>query len=569
MAIESFTFDDGMNRKKGTLALKNSELYHVSGFGYFHDGYLEARTSKTRTLKIDSTSTSTINGIHKYSNSVYATSHGLCPGKQVYFNYVYHSLSQAPYTKIGLLQGNIRPRFVDYEGFTIMVDGEWKKAYIEGNEYEWGVANPVSAPILTAGAAPGPTGTYQCYVTFYIVFPNGRVVETGFSPVAELVTVNQKIEWSGIPICPYQGNELKIYRRLWRAVTGVPYLLATLTDNVTTIFSDGAADSTLVLNEGAPMENYHPPPDNLIDIVIHLQRIFGIKDNRLYWTEPYYPFSHIDTNNVVVTKRDTEELVSLIQWGDQLWMVSVEEWYRLLGSDPTTWAIKRTFTDTGIINRNTLKKSRYGMIGRSYDGIYLFDGSTQRDLTDKKFGKYFFNAISDPTVEYAEFDGSKYYLYFASSGSTIDSCMVIDFTPYPEYRVYLEDFVPDAVEFYKNTNHKYIAKCGYEWEEGGAEIIPTSFITGYRGFEGILRRKVPKYLYYDIDTNGVDTYVSIYVDGVLGQTLTLNTTSRVRNRSEELKMMEGYSFALEFTCSNSQYLKVYAPWALEADPVGI
>jgi hypothetical protein len=294
---------------------------------------------------------------------------------------------------------------------------------------------------------------------------------------------------------------------------------------------------------------------------MHLQRIFLIKDNKLYWSEVYQPFSFQTTSNVVITK-DYENLVVLIRWSDQLYMASSDEWYRLSGTDPSTWAVKRTFTDSGIINKHTLKKTAYGLIGLWNDGIYLFDGNWSKNLTEKKLGTQFFEDISNLNACYAEFDGKKYYFYYPPSS------LVIDFSYFPDIRIFENDFVADAHYFYKATGTNYLGWNGYEYSERGSETIPTSFISGDRAFKAILKRKCLKYFYYDIDTNGKDVTISVYVDGILGQTLILNESSRVRKRSDQLKTLEGYMFHLEYSCDDSQNVKVYAPWALEADYVG-
>ena len=73
MAIESFSFDKGINRKKSPLFLQEGELYSCSGFKFEHDGVLETRIPKTKGLLVDSDIeyNPVITGIHNYSNSIY------------------------------------------------------------------------------------------------------------------------------------------------------------------------------------------------------------------------------------------------------------------------------------------------------------------------------------------------------------------------------------------------------------------------------------------------------------------------------------------------------------------
>lgn len=576
--VESFSFDKGINRKKSRLLLEPGEVYSCSGFGFANDGVLTARTPKTRGIAIDTASTSRINGIHRYGDSIYGSSKALCPGiASVFataglthptFNYLYYrGVAGSSYANIDILNGNTRPRFADYENFTFVVDGNTNRAYYQEKDYKWGIDGPTTAPTVVVGAAGNPDATYDCYYTFYVTFPNDKIVETAPSPVGTVVATLDKIEWSGIQICPYEGQGLTIYRRLYRTVSGVPYLVDILTDNTTTTYSDNVTDTALQLASILWTEGYAIPPSGITDICVYLQRMFYIKGSSLGWSEPYQPFNLIDTSDVVVTK-DNEPLVSLVDWGDQLYLTSASRWYRLQGTDPDTWAIKRTFADNGIVNKHTLKRTKYGLIGLWYDGIYNFDGNITRNITDKKLGRTFFTGLSDLSVCYAEFDGTRYYFYYASSGTTVDSCLVIDFAYYPDYRIYHDDFVAHSQEYYRETGVNYTAKSGYDYTDSGTETIPTSVVTGDKVFGAITKRKCLDYLYYDIDTNSKNVTVNILADGTTVDSLTLNHSTRERNRSRKLKAKEGYRFSVEISCADSQGLDIYAPWILEATPVG-
>ena len=567
--IESFTFDKGVNLRKSPLYLTDGEVVTASEFSFEREGMMETRPAKTQSIAIDTTATSTINGIHRYIDSVMASSHAYCPGGVSFFNYIYQrDKDGTSFSNVGIMAGSSRPRWADFEKFIFVVDGESKRAYIDDSEYEWGIDNPATAPALTVGAAGNPNAEYTCWVTYYITFPNGKTYETGAGPSADITLASQKCEWSGIPICPYSGDGLTIQRNLYRTVSGSGYLVTTIGDNTTTTFSDDVDDTTLQGASAFGTESYTTPPIGAVDVAVYLQRVFLIKANKLYWSEPYVPFGFLSTSNLVVTKED-ETLVGIINWGDQLYLPSKEEWYRLQGGDPDTWSIKRTFTDNGIINKHTIKKSKWGILGLDYDGVTLFDGSISVNLTEKILGKSFFTDLDDLSVCYAEFDGEIYYLYYASSGSTLDSCVKLDFTHGRQgMQVYMGGFV-DAHEFYREQTVRYQAYDGYEYTEGGTETIAVSMMSGDKAFGNIAKLKNLEYLYYDIDTDDVDVTVTIYVDGVSSFTLTLNTSSRERKRSEKFPQLEGYRFAIAIDCADSQNLKIYSPWVLEGTPVGV
>jgi hypothetical protein len=133
--------------------------------------------------------------------------------------------------------------------------------------------------------------------------------------------------------------------------------------------------------------------------------------------------------------------------------------------------------------------------------------------------------------------------------------------------MYTADYL-DATEYYPEGSLRYQSLDGYEYTVGGTETIDTTVITGDRVFGNIGKLKNLRYLYSDIDTSSEDVTVTFYVDGTSYFTLTLNTSSRTRARSEVLPQVEGYRFSLGITCSDAQNVKIYSPWVLEGTPVG-
>jgi len=112
-------------------------------------------------------------------------------------------------------------------------------------------------------------------------------------------------------------------------------------------------------------------------------------------------------------------------WSEQLYIPSRYRWYRLQGSSSDTWSVKQTFTDSGVINRHTLAVTRFGILGLYYDGIYIFDGATNKNLTEKYLGEQFFADIDDLDSCWAYFDGLRYYFYYTD---TTNQCIVLDFS---------------------------------------------------------------------------------------------------------------------------------------------
>jgi hypothetical protein len=142
------------------------------------------------------------------------------------------------------------------------------------------------APVVAAGAAGNPNGTYRCQVTFV-----DAAGETTGGVEAVVTVVNQQIAWSSIPLGPSPTTARKLYRVLLLAAdagvvseaaqivqtgaaqigagdagtvteaavitqvgqVGTLRLVTTLADNTTTTFTDNVADSAL--GAGIPLVN--------------------------------------------------------------------------------------------------------------------------------------------------------------------------------------------------------------------------------------------------------------------------------------------------------------------------
>lgn len=585
MTIEVFSFDKGINRRKeNLLALEDGEMYSCSGLELDAEGSLKCRAARNT---VNTTQLGAIKNIHRYMNWLMVLEGSNIKYKwdlSGYCNRYTHGDDEfdtptgfsgfGQPSLLGYLNSSRRLRMADYRKFIFFINDKEKKAFTKGYLYDWGVENPTRPPaVYDGGAGSIAAGTYNCYYTFYVKFPNGYVYETGPSPVnSPTIVASHQLAWTGIEACPYRGTNLTIWRKLYRTVSGTTYFVAAIKDNTTTTYADNNA--TITSNAVLGTTYYDVPPDQMADIQGgYLQRMWGIKNENLYWSQAYIPFGFLSTSSAAVSKKG-DDLVAICKWGDQLYIASHQTWYRLRGNDPDTWEIKHTFADKGVINKHTVFPTIYGILGLWYDGIYVFDGSASRNLTEKKMGKSFFEDISDLEIgvmvntSWAEWDGMKYYFYYAESGTTISKCLVLDFSNYPDVRMYHDDFIATAHEYHKPTGIRYLAYNGYQYSETGNETITTAMRTGERAFQNIFQRKSTLYAYYDLDSNGKDVTLTIYVDGTAAQTITLNESSRIRSRVK-LAQKDGYRIGFALDCADSQNLKIYAPWGIDATPVGV
>lgn len=309
-----------------------------------------------------------------------------------------------------------------------------------------------------------PNGNYDLYYTYVVYFPNGEVYETAPSPSGQISVSLKNINWSGIGVCGYGGSGVTIKKRLYRysPELGEAFFVDEI-GNTTTTYTDSKPDYDININHTMFSLGYGKPPSGIVDMELYLQRIFAIKDNMLYWSEPYNPFAFKNTSAIVVCS-EGEHLKSVVFWGDTLYIASESSWYRLVGSDPLTWMIKKTFADVGVINPDTVKKTKYGILGLWHDGNYLFDGATSKNITARKIEESLFtdtiNAnINSTNACYASMDSTKYYFYYSSTSTTVlDSCKVIDFGAWPEIRIYDDPFIATAHEYHFPTGKRYLAR---------------------------------------------------------------------------------------------------------------
>lgn len=572
--VDTFSFDKAVNTRKNPSILAEGELQACSGFSFKNDGYLVPLFSK---VPVVHTQLGTIRNIHRYINWVVVQEGSNIKYKWDLDKYCdQYTPANENFTQVAVTEAG-RCRVTDYKTWVFIVNKFRNLAFTKGQVYSWGVPNPTVKPGGAVGASGNPNGDYQLYYTFLIKFPNGEQYETAPSPAGTITgLVSQKIEWNSIGKSAYQGSGVIIYRKLYRysATLGEIYYVHEIQDNTTTTYSDDYGDSDINTNPILSTTDYGTPPDDILAVETYLQRIFAIKDNYLWWSEAYSPFA-VKVTNAIAVSDEGDSLRGVISWGDNLYLPTKSRWYRLAGGDPDTWVIKNVFADAGIINPDTIAKSKYGIIGLSWNGINIFDGSTSKSLTEKKIGTTLFtDTISDLDACWSEFDGNLYSFYYPTSGSTPNSCLVIDFTFYPDVRVYNDPFILTAQEFHEPTGIRYMAYNGYQYTEGSSSgtAFNLSLQTGEKVGSNILQQKNLKYLYYDIDTGNLDVTATIYVDDVAQSlTFTLNTPSRKRDR-QELPNFEGYRISIKLDCTGitqSAHPIIYAPWAIQSTLVGV
>lgn len=106
-------------------------------------------------------------------------------------------------------------------------------------------ASQLTAPGVGAGSAGNPNGAYRYAVTFVTA-----AGETQIGPETTFTLTNQQGSLTGIPVGSATSGVTarKIYRTVAGGGSGTEKLVATISDNTTTTFTDNVADGSLGAN---------------------------------------------------------------------------------------------------------------------------------------------------------------------------------------------------------------------------------------------------------------------------------------------------------------------------------
>lgn len=119
-----------------------------------------------------------------------------------------------------------------------------------GSSFPSAISTPPASPAITATAASGgaiTTGLHSWYCTFVGSTGVGESAAGAHSNQLNIGSGNQTVNLTTIPLGPAGTTARNIYRTV-AGDTGSPKLVGTISDNVTTIFTDNIADGSLGVN---------------------------------------------------------------------------------------------------------------------------------------------------------------------------------------------------------------------------------------------------------------------------------------------------------------------------------
>ena len=156
--------------------------------------------------------------------------------------------------------------------------GDLFKINAAGTVTQWGIDAPLTNPTAAVGAAGVLSGDYQYKITFTNTATGTR---SNSNPVAASVTLSSdKADLSSIPV---SSDSQVDAREIWRTVSGGTsfFLVATILDNVTTVFTDNAPDAALSGATELPLDN--TPPLDVYNGCVgpHVGRMWWYNDSTL------------------------------------------------------------------------------------------------------------------------------------------------------------------------------------------------------------------------------------------------------------------------------------------------
>jgi hypothetical protein len=299
-----------------------------------------------------------------------------------------------------------RTRFAILARTIIAVNGPSRALAIEptGLVYPVGLAAPVHAPTLAAGAAGSLIGAYLVKSTFLIKDELGNIVaESDFSPVSNSVTLaSQLLAVTNIAI---SGDPAVTSRRLYRTAAGgsVFFEWVDIDDNTTTSLTDGAGDGALTIS----------PPDDLGAIPVGAQLIAAWK-NRL-WVKSrlqpdrvsfsadglIYSFPEDFALDIRPVGQDEAGITAFMARRDELGVGKRDMIAKIVGDDDTDFAVVTVVMGVGPVSQESVVIDSDIAYFLGEDGVYTWDGHGVQSVSDETVRTWF---TSDVYFNRAEFD---------------------------------------------------------------------------------------------------------------------------------------------------------------------
>jgi len=247
--------------------------------------------------------------------------------------------------------------YVESNNTVYFGNGTDMKKYDGTTVTNWGLAGPTTAPTaVTAGAGLVPAAIGHTYVYAYGVSSTGNISDIS-DPSTTITTPLQQWTITGDKCPDTQCDVVHIYRTEDGGATYLELSNSPIANPAGATWSmvDNDADSSLQQSSPAPLPGINAPPIGLLGFRFHVGRIWGFKNNRVY-------FSTLEENTTGVPEEAFgQELTNSYSFGAQVFGLGITPdfvhpftgrgVFRIGGDSLSTFTRSRLSGNAGIENR--------------------------------------------------------------------------------------------------------------------------------------------------------------------------------------------------------------------------
>lgn len=258
-----------------------------------------------------------------------------------------------------------------------------------------GIDAPGAPSVAASAGGSLPDAVYQCLVTYY----NHRTGAESIGGTPASVTTaspNSQIAWSSIPTASGAGTGAAqvTYRRLWRTLPNQVneyYLVGTLTDNTTTVFTDNVAvedmgsrlvddtfsGSSITWSGGAAIWR-----ERLWSCVTFTSTM-GTAQEAIIYSRIGLPEQYAGDASLPIGTNESSPLRGIYAADDYLLALKAMSVWRVSGTGPSNFRVDRLRSPTGLADTYAIAGGPPGIFFLGSDGYFYFtDGSSVRSISE-------------------------------------------------------------------------------------------------------------------------------------------------------------------------------------------
>jgi hypothetical protein len=283
--------------------------------------------------------------------------------------------------------------------------GNNKKAYIEAGTRKvrnWGIDRPTVGTFAgAAGAATGPTGTYELRVTYYNS-RTGHESSASDTAASSVTLTDDKLNVSNVPVsADGQVDQRRIYVRNTENMANF-YLVHTIEDNSSTS-ATGITWEDEDLVTMAPTTESNDPPPTLSACEWHASRMFGISPSSpttLRYSNEGAPEAWNPDNTELINPIDGQSVIALHSAFGVLILLKTNSTWLLIGDSPSSWEIRPLDTHIGCAALQSVVSVRGITYWWSEYGLVSWEGNGRIRLISQEL----LAPTTDPTqLAYSQF----------------------------------------------------------------------------------------------------------------------------------------------------------------------